>query len=472
MQNSLLHTAFQTLTGDEIKAFRKFVSSPFFNQREDVVRLFEVLVECRKSKKPVLEKAALFHKIFPREKYDDRKMRHVMSFLLRLLEQFFTHSIQVENEGIAHTQLAEAYRRRGLTQHFQRTLQRVAEQHSKSSFHHADHYWLGYELQRQGYLLTASSNRVTALNFQQLGDQLDLAFLALKLRQSCLALSHQAVFKAEYDLGLLPQVLDEVQRRELLDQPAISVYFHCYHTLTEPNEEAHFQKFKSELYRHDGSFPTSESRDLYLLAINFCIRRYNEGEEKFLAEELELYQAALEKKLLLINGQLSRFTYQNAVTLGLVLREFDWVESFLRDYTAMLDPRFRTANHSFNLARLEYERGNFDKALELLQRADYQDLLLNLTAKTVLLKIYFETAEFDALDSHLDAMSNFVRRKKALSYHRDNYLNLCRFVRRLLVTLPSDDGAFHRLQEEVNQSPAVAERKWLLEKMEDVKKFK
>lgn len=468
MQNSLLHTAFQSLTGDEVKAFRKFVCSPFFNQRQDVCDLFELLVADRKTSKELPCKEDISAKLFPSENYDDRKVRHAMSFLFRLLEQFLAQSVAAEDELAQRLQLAEAYRRRGLKNHFQRTLQRAADQHAANPLRHADHFWTGYELQRQGYLLTATSNRVTALNFQQIGDQLDLAFLALKLRQSCLALSHQAVFKAEYDFGLLPQVLAEVQRRSLLDVPAIGVYFHCYHTLTEPEDERHFQKFKAELYRHDGAFPTSEGRDLYLLAINFCIRRYNEGEGKFLAEELELYRAALAKKLLLVNGQLSRFTYQNVVTLGLVLREFDWVETFLRDYTPLLDPRLRAANHSFNLARLAYERGQFSKALELLQQADYEDVLLSLTAKSLLLKIYFETSEFTALDSHLDAMANFVRRKKELSYHRENYLSLCRFVRRLLAVPPNDREAVQRLREEVGAAPAVAERKWLLGKVEEV----
>ena len=465
MQNTRLHTVFNALTTNEIGHFRKFINSPFFNQRADVVALFEQLAAARKSIKPLPDKVVISKKIFPNKPFDDQRVRHAMSYLLKNIEQYLAYQTIFENGQFVQTRLAEAYRRRNLTDQFQRTLVNVKKTHADSPFRHADHYWEGYEIQSQEYLFTATTRRATDLNLQDLGDQLDLAFLALKLRQSCVSVSHQAVFKTDYDMGLLPEVIDYIERENLLELPAIGVYYHCYKALTQPAETTHFQSFKKMLNLHDDAFPLSEIRDLYLLAINFCIRRYNEGSAGFLAEELELYKRALEKKFLLVNGALSRFTYQNAATLGLVLSEFEWVEDFLKNYTSLLEPRFREANHSFNLARLAYFQKQYDKALALLQRADYEDLLLNLSAKTILLKIYFETDEFNALDSLLDSMSNFVRRKKIIGYHRDNYLNLIRFIKKLLQVPIGDRAARKLLQEEIMAVKAVAEREWLLGKV-------
>ena len=466
MQNTRLYSVFNSLTGDEIRSFRKFLQSPFFNQRADVIALFELLAKSRKSNKPLPDKKAIFQKLYSGESFDDQRVRHVMSFLLKNMEQFLAYQLIIENNQFVQTKLAEAYRRRNLPDQFQRTLVSLKKTHENSPFRHADHYWAGYEIQLQDYLFTATTRRATHLNLQEIGDQLDHAFLALKLRQSCVALSHQAVFKTDYGFGLLQEVLDFIERENLLDVPAIGVYCHCYHALTKPLESTHFQGFKKMLYLHGDAFPVAESRDLYLLAINFCIRRYNEGSAGFLEEEFELYKAALDKKILLVNGILSRFTYQNVVTLGLVLGEYDWVEIFLKNNTALLEPRFREANHSFNLARLEYFRRNFDKALGLLQQSDYEDLLLNLSAKTLLLKIYYETEEFDALDSLLDSMSNFVRRKKAIGYHRENYLNLIRLTKKLLQTPIGDKEARKKLAAEITDRKSVAEREWLLEKVE------
>lgn len=466
VQNSRLQSVFDSLNGDELRSLRKFLQSPFFNQRSDVLALFELLIATRRPGKALPNKEEIVQALYPGEPFDDQRVRHTMSFLLKNIEQFMAHQVIFENGHFVQAKLAEAYRRRNLPDQFQRTLAALKKTHEGSPLRHADHYWAGYEIQLQDYLFTATTRRSTELNLQEIGDQLDLAFLALKLRQSCVALSHQAVFKTDYDFGLLKEVLDYIEKENLLELPAIGVYYHCYQALTKATETVHFQSFKKMLYLHDGAFPLAESRDLYLLAINFCIRRYNEGSAGFLAEEFELYKTALEKNILLVNGALSRFTYQNVVTLGLVLGEYDWVEDFLENYTQLLETRFRAANHSFNLARLEYFRRRFDKALDLLQRSDYEDLLLNLSAKTLLLKIYFETAEFNALDSLLDSMSNFVRRKKAIGYHRDNYLNLVRLMKKLLQTPIGDKAAREKLATEIAETKSVAEREWLLEKLE------
>ncbi|MCC6723506.1 MAG: hypothetical protein IT258_03280 [Saprospiraceae bacterium] len=466
MQNSRLLSILLALSPDELRSLRKFLLSPYFNQRADVVALFDLLATSLKPGKAEPTKEAICQQLYPNEPYDDQRLRHVMSFLNKLVEQFLAHEAVGENGHFMQLQLAESFRRRNLPEHFQRSLIGLKKAHEDSPFRHADHYWEGYEIQLQDYLFTATTRRATSLNLQEIGDQLDLAYLALKLRQTCVALSHQAVFKADYDFGLLPEVLGYLERENLLELPAIGVYYHCYQALVKPSELAHFQGFKRMLYQHGDDVPVSEIRDLYLLAINICIRRYNEGSAGFLEEEFELYKAALEKKVLLVNGVLSRFTYQNVVTLALVLGEFEWVEQFLSNYTQHLERRFREANHSFNLARLEYFRHRYDRALDLLQKSDYEDLLLNLSAKTLLLKIYYETAEFNALDSLLDSMSNFVRRKKAIGYHRDNYLNLVKLTKKLLQTPHGDKEARAKLANEITETKSVAERGWLLEKLE------
>jgi hypothetical protein len=157
---------------------------------------------------------------------------------------------------------------------------------------------------------------------------------------------------------------------------------------------------------------------------------------------------------------LSRFTYRNVVTIGLVMRAFDWVENFIHEFRDRLEKRHRESMFSFNLARLEYERRNYGAALQLLQKSEYADLLLNLAAKTVVLKIFFETDETDALESHLAAMQRFIRRKKIMGYHRENYLNLIHFTRRLLEVFEKKE--LEALREEIAGAKAVAEREWLL----------
>ena len=127
---------------------------------------------------------------------------------------------------------------------------------------------------------------------------------------------------------------------------------------------------------HGHQFPPEETRDLYLLAINYCIKRLNEGHQRYAWEGLELYKEGLHQDILISNGLISRFSYRNIVAMGLVAEDFSWVASFISNYRSYLPKAHRESMFSFNMARLEYHRKHYDSALQLLQKSEYKDLLL------------------------------------------------------------------------------------------------
>ncbi|MEO6036938.1 MAG: hypothetical protein ABIQ93_00910 [Saprospiraceae bacterium] len=53
--------------------------------------------------------------------------------------------------------------------------------------------------------------------------------------------------------------------------------------MTKPSETVYFQQFKAELLAHGHLFPNAERRDLFVLAVNFCIRQYSAGNPAYLA---------------------------------------------------------------------------------------------------------------------------------------------------------------------------------------------
>ena len=67
------------------------------------------------------------------------------------------------------------------------------------------------------------------------------------------------------------------------------------------------------------------------------------------------------------------------------------------------------------------------------------------------------------MEAHLDAMRSYIRRKSSIiGYHQDNYLNLIKFSKRLL-KFQHDKKELQLLYDEIVASKMFAERKWLLE---------
>ena len=212
------------------------------------------------------------------------------------------------------------------------------------------------------------------LQLEQVQENLDIAYLSSKLRQSCFSLAHQAIYKKEYSYGMLPEVLKYVEQKNYLDIPAISVYYYYYRALTGKGYYDDFVKFKALIISHIATFPKDEIRDLFLLAANYCIRKMNGGEKKFAQEGLDIYKVGLMNDILLLNGVLSHFTYRNIVAKAIVCKEYYWAEQFIQQYKHKLTKKYVKSSFSFNLAWLEYERKNYDKALDLLNKANFSDV--------------------------------------------------------------------------------------------------
>ncbi len=458
-----------TLSSTERTAFRKWLASPFHNQRADLVLLFNLYEQCLRKRRELPDKSEIHQMLYPELAFDDHRVRLAMSLMLGQVERFLVFQQQQQDTVQHDIELLRVYRNRNLTDTFAKYLDAAKEHHQRQPLRHPDWHWQAFELERETHFLQTNNQRTTKPNVQDTNDALDRSYMALKLRHVCAALAYQTVYNKQYEMGLLGAVLAAITPQEIEEWPALAVYYACYQALVQPSNTELFQHFKGVLYRYTHVFPPAEQRDLYLLAINYCIQRYNSGDRNYLQEEMELYQRGLADRALFINGRLSRFTYRNVVTLGITLSRLDETEAFIADYHQHLEAQHRDANFAFGMARVAFERGQYGQVLSLLQQSDYSDLLLNLAAKALLLKVYFDTQAFDALYSHLDAMSNFVRRKKEIGYHRDHYLQLCKYTKKILALRVDDHIGREQLQHAIRATDKLAYKDWLLTKVDLVR---
>jgi hypothetical protein len=458
MKSTHLFQLMQAISPPEMREARKFLASPWFNTREDLLGLFDFLAS-----EAAPTKEETWRRLFPDEPFDDQKLRLLTSYLHKLLERFISIGEWKNDEQTALLQLAAGYRRRGLRAPFERARRRLESELERQPLRDAHYFYLQHRLQWEQTQVETAENPAESMPLHALSRSLDLFYLSSRLRLICLAAAQQGVYPSGAQAGIEREILALAERDEWRNLPAIALYLHCYRLLERPEEESHFQRFKELLLETAGLFSTEEMRGLYLFAINYCIRRLNDGEKRFFSEALDLYKPGLEHGFLLENGVLSRFTYHNIAAAGLQSGELDWVNQFIHEYKNALERQYRESSFSFNLARLEYSRKRRGAVLELLQKANYRDPLLNLAAKTLLLKTYFELGEYDLLQSHLDAMRNYIRRKRVIGYHRANYLNIVRYAEKLLKLNNADKKAVAALKRELIREEILTERDWLLE---------
>lgn len=463
MEKSLLWEAFASLNGHELREFGKFVRSPFFGPRPQATALYDYLAQCRELKQ-LPEQVAAFEAAFPGEAYDDQRLRLAMSHTLALLEHFWAYREKFPGPDSDKISIVAAYRKRNMAKQFQIALREARAGIERQPWRHADYFYDQNLLAWEQYQFDAADKRTESHNLQENADLMDVAFMARKLRLACAVRSHQAVYKTEYHLGLLPEIMAYAESKGLLDLPAIGLYYYCIKFFDEPQAASeHFTRFRARLAEQADALPPEELRALYLIAINFGIKKINESQEGWLQATLDLYRGALTRELLLENGVLSRFAFNNIVAISLRVGEVEWAKAFIPQYKKLLERQYREATAGLNLARVAYAQKDYDTALSHLQRADYKDLMNNLTAKTLQLKIYYETGALEALESHLNSMKNFIRRHTAIGYHRTNYSRIVHFTQRLMEIKPSDQKKVKLLREQIEVEKILTEKEWLLD---------
>ncbi len=457
MQKSSLGQLVQSFSSIELRELRKFLTSPFFNTRSDLVQLFDFLVENKEA-----TKEAAWRHLLPNEAFDDQKLRLLMSYLFKLLEQYISVKEATADELSNRLHLAIGYRRRGMAQPFERVRGALEKTMQEQALQDAHFHLIQHRLQWEQYQVAAAQNPAEELPLKALSGSVDAYYLGTRLRLVCLSLAQQGVYEAGFQPDVDNWLIDFAEKPAWENIPVVVIHLHAYRMLRHPGDEAHFQDFKKAILQYSGLFGQEEMRGLYLFAINYCIRRLNNGEQRYNREAFDLYKAGLANGHLLENGVLSRFTYHNIVAAGLHSGELDWVAFFINEYKNALERKYRESSHSFNLARLEFSRKRYGAVLELLQKANYRDPLFNLAAKTLLMKTYYALDELDLLQSHLDAMRNYVRRKRVIGYHRTNYLNIVRYAEKLLKINFLDEKSVEKLRSEIVAEEVLTEREWLL----------
>jgi hypothetical protein len=466
MTTSLLVRAFQQLSAKESQAMVDFVRCPLFNRRPEVTLLCEHLATyTHKPAQKAFASEALFEAAFPGETYNNRRLRHVMSYALDAFRQYLA-LVEWQSDKSEHQQtLVRALRNRGMDKLFDKALNKAAGEGERSKVRDAQHHFHQYQLHQEKLEHKARRERSSSLNLQPLPDELTTFYVSEMLRHACSALMHQAVAGQTYHLQLLGAILGVVEQGPMLETPAVAVYYHAYRMLQSPEEDHPFEQLKQLLAQHEDRFEQSEMRGLYLMAINGCIRRMNSGKRAYIREAFDVYRAALERNFLTEQGFLSSFTFKNIIRAGAALGEHDWTEQFIEQYRNALHPRERDNAYRYNRAFLFFQKADYAQAMPLLQQVEFEDPLNNLHARRMLVRSYYELGERDALESLLQSFGAYLNRQKNLGYHQELNLNFVKFMQRLLRISPKDTVAKASLSADLAAEKQVAEREWLVEKV-------
>lgn len=479
--NSKLIVALQSLKAEEFPRWEAFLHSPYHNSHRYSLPCWNFLKRYAPDFPSEAIKLEELHTVlFPDKGFHRQRVLDEVSHLYQLLKRFW------EMEALQQDVLLQRTLR--LRQISERRLNRIYAVERKSARQLLLRDYAGHEVFFQTQLAwTTIDNehfgrqqlRTVDESLSRKLTSLDLTYLVQMLRESCEALNRQHILNSHYEFLLLPSLLKLLEQTDhpYRQQPLVEVYLQIYHSLQPQAPDQAYEDLLGCLRQYRAGFSHAEQRAMYKFAQNFCIRKINEGRPGYAQRLFDLFQELLEEGILLIDGRLSHTDCKNITTIGLRVKAREWVAFFLDTYGPNIDPAFRENVLAYCRASLEAEKGHPQRAIRLLSRISHADVHYQLSARQLLLKIYFYEEDIEGLLYTIDSFRHFLKRNKEIPKARRAYhLRFLALFKRLsllrdrLSIYPPEEAQrrVSRLQARLSASESLANRTWLTEELEQL----
>ena len=470
MKDSKLFQAIKSLSRRDLGRFAKFVESGYHNEHPGVRNFCSLIVEKWDEIDALIEdKHFIYQSVFGNESaYDDLKLRHLFSDVLRLLEEFFAFSSFAENDLTFQYHILKTYRQRSLDKHYTGTLRRIQKLRDRIKKRSIQDYYYRFRLESDlNEFMADHYSRKGKNNVAQASQELDVYFILNKLRYGCMLITYRNVYDKGYDLFLLDEIVNYVKENDFSSYPVVSLYYHVLMMLNNPEQPEFFYTLRNLMHDREAEISNDSLREGYNFAMNYCIGRINRGHQDFYNELFIIHDRMLQQELIFRNGEIAPQKFKNIVAVACHLKEFDWVKNFLSDYTERIPMEHRENAYTFNTAVLYYNLNDYSKSIRYLNMVQYDDPFYALDSKSLMLKMYFELDEVEAFLSLCESFRIYLKRNKLVSTrHIKNYNNLIKYSSRLIKVKAEQNERLTKIENEILDTPEINNKKWLLEQVQ------
>lgn len=469
--DSKLHSLFSALDVYHVNRFGKFLASPYFNEDKKLLRCYDALASNYKKQMPVPDNRVIWKTVYGKTVFSNLKFARLYSDMAKKLEEFLIHD-RIKHDNLQRlVTMAEVYNEKKLPKYFNDIYKLAVAEQQKQPLRDADFYFQQFRLEAAyNTYIEQKDARSAEKNIMQTLNALDKHYFINKLNYLAALLHYKKFLATDGEVALVNEVLQHLKTYPVNDTPLLAINYVIVQSLMEPENEGHFNRLHDLLEQHVRLFKKDTARNFYAFAINFCIRRINAGNLKFVQQLFDLYKEMLAADLMTdVKGNLSQFDFKNIVTVALRADDAAWVEKFIRNYRNNIPVADRRNAYTFNMARLYFYQKKYSKVLPLLQDVEYSDIFYQLDSKTTLIKTYYELGEYLPLMALKESFRIMLRRKKVISeQNRVNYMNFLRYTAKLYRADVNDQTKVQALYSTIKALNNVADKGWLIAKAEEL----
>jgi len=470
MENSQLIESLRTLDKNEIKEFGKFIRSPYFNNRSEVIRFFNYIKKFfPEFKSNELKEEIIFKNVYPDKKYSSVMTRKLISLTLNLLLDFLTIEDFKENKNDYNVKMLDMLRKRKLPALFQKRSRITGKNLNISTL---DIYYYEQKLKftsiQNGYFLNSDESSFVDGLQNELNDLIEFFLTGVILQYIRLSEWSRQLNK-KFDLKFYDEILKYMSADDEREVTLYSMYFNML-MLLNTEDENYFKKLIISRDTLKAKLGKIDDYNVQIVSMQYCHKKVQKGYPEYRKQMFEITKKLLTADLI-PDGFIEPYFFTNIVRNASLLNEFDWLDNFLSEYKHRLNPELSDEITNYSQAMIESAKGNFEKSLMHFSKIKIERSNMKLDMKNLLIIIYYELNFIEELISLIDTNKHFLQRDRSVSdSYRQVSLLLMNFVSELIKIKSSNKKiSTHGLRKEIEKSDYFIFKEWLLKKAEELK---
>lgn len=475
MKSSKLIQLLKVLDYQEFKQFYKYLQSSYFNQSEDVLRLYDYIRPHYPAFNSLkLERTKVFTHLYPEKIFNGPRLRNLILKITQILEKYLLHLEYEQDPFLKKKALTHIYGKRNLNVIFKQKTEDLLKELEEQPLRDAKYYYDRYCLLNDFYFhLNTPRDGVTKEKLIAAYHQLNYFFAIERLRFGMEFKNREKIFSDDFDFFQS----DQLEFIPPENNTIYDLFKKVVDFITSPSEEIYFETKALFLGVIDNLQKEDQQRILFSL-LNFALGQIAKKGKIFTQESFNLYQLGLSKSVFI--SEQNYFpgpTFLNIVHCGSSLKEIDWTKNFVQEYETFLDEKAKVNYYPIAVASLSFYQDDFSETVNVINASKFSNPLIAITAKLLALRAYYELCLKDSfygqlLQFHIKAFEKFLSRDHNLEETKvQSYLNFIYIFKKFLKIEQKrsiDKVDILNLKDLLETIGPVSAKPWLQKKIESL----
>ncbi|MBE2226023.1 MAG: hypothetical protein IAE93_01720 [Ignavibacteria bacterium] len=415
MKNTKLIKLLETFSIQEMKKFRDFVKSPFYNKNKNVIKLNEVLQKYY----PVFESKKftdenIYSAVFGKGEFDYFKLRNITSDLYNLTEEFLKLQPNPATEFIAEYNLIVQLRLRKLFGLHKKIVLNLKEEFKNNEFKGSEFLYDNYLLTRESQIvdLFEKPSSITGIleEFESYYEY--LIFHLLQYYNLLIHISKDNNVKI--DIKMIDEVLSYLEKGPVSTHPTTLSYQYLLLLKLRGGDNNYFT-LKNHYFSNFDKMDAADAYRAHMHMFGYCADMYNlKGDRRFINEGYELYKHSYLNQRV-TSGELLYPDFVNFIKVFARAGDAELAGKFINDYSSKL-PEDQLENcMNFANAYIAHSIGDLKTALTCISKVNFPLAILKVQVKIMQVQVCFQLGYFEETRSLVDSFRKSLVKEEIIS---------------------------------------------------------